>query len=112
MALGIACTGEGNRGKGSSRVQAKAGVDILPLLAQLRSSESTFPGFVSAENLLREEDDTIVVKMSTWQRAENWRAWETSKLRQALMRQAEGLLLDEPVVTMYTVMPTVGWSTH
>ena len=88
----------------------KPGVDILPLLTQLRSSESTFPGFVSAENLLREGDDSIVVKMSTWESTAYWRAWETSKLRHALMRQAEESLLDEPMVTVYTVMPTVGWS--
>ena len=87
----------------------KRGSDILPLLLQLRSSESTYPGFVSAENLLREGDDTIVVEMSTWETVEHWKAWETSKVRQALVRQAVELRLDEPVVTVYTVMPTVGW---
>jgi len=92
--------------------KVKAGSDILPVLTQLRSSVSTFPGFVSVENLLREGDDSIVVVMSTWQRAEDWRAWEASKLRQAIMRQADGLFLDEPVVTVYTVLPTVGWFTH
>ena len=90
--------------------KVKPGSDILPLLLQLRSSEATYPGFVSAENLLREGDKTIVVKMTTWQTIAHWRAWETSKLRQALMGQAHELLLGEPVVTTYTVMPTVGWS--
>jgi heme-degrading monooxygenase HmoA len=92
--------------------KVKTGADILPILLQLRSSEMTFPGFISSENLRSDEDTSTVVTMSTWRETSDWKAWETSKIRQAILRQTEGLLADAPRVTVYTIMPTVGWLTR
>lgn len=49
----------------------KTGADTMPILTQRRSSVLAFPGFVSAENLLRAGGETMVVMMSTWQRVED-----------------------------------------
>ncbi len=89
--------------------KVKAGVDILPILLQLRSSEMSYPGFISSENLQSEEDTPTIVTMSTWQNKSDWKAWDTSKVRQSILKQLEGLLIDTPQVTVYTIMPTVGW---
>jgi heme-degrading monooxygenase HmoA len=89
--------------------KVKEGFDILPVLLQLRSSEMTFPGFISSENLQNREDESTVVTMGTWQKASDWKSWEISKLRQSILSQLEGKLIDTPKVTVYTVMPTVGW---
>jgi heme-degrading monooxygenase HmoA len=89
--------------------KVKSGADILPILLQLRSSEMSFPGFISSENLQSEEDRSTVVTMGTWQKVADWKAWDTSKLKQAILTQIEGLLADKPRVTVYTIMPTVGW---
>jgi heme-degrading monooxygenase HmoA len=92
--------------------KVKTGADILPILLQLRSSEMTFPGFISSENLQSEEDSLTVVTMSTWRETSDWKAWDTSKLKQAILTPIEGLLADKPRVTVYTIMPTVGWLTR
>lgn len=92
--------------------KVKIGVDILPVLLQLRSSEMTYPGFISSENLQNRDDESTVVTMGTWQKDSDWKAWENSKVRQSILTQLEGKLLDGPKVTVYTVMPTVGWLIH
>jgi len=87
----------------------KSGVDIQPILLKLRSYAMTYPGFVGAENLLSEQDISIVATVSTWEKVENWRVWEGSKISQEILREAEALLVEEPRVTIYRIMPTARW---
>lgn len=89
--------------------KVQTGIDILPILLQLRSSEMSFPGFVSSENLQSKEIGPTIVTMSTWQKLSDWKGWESSKIRQSILTQLEGKLADIPKVTIYTIMPTVGW---
>jgi heme-degrading monooxygenase HmoA len=86
------------------------GTDIQPILLKLRSHAMTYPGFVGAENLLSEQDPSIVAAVSTWERVENWKAWEKSKISQEMRREADALLEEEPKVTIYRIMPTVKWA--
>ena len=87
----------------------KEGADIQPILLKLRSHAMQYPGFIGAENLLSERDSSIVATVSTWEKVEDWRIWEKSKIRQELLRQAESLLVEEPKVTIYRTMPTASW---
>ena len=87
----------------------KDGADIQPVLLKLRSHAMTYPGFVGAENLLSEQDFSIVASVSTWEGVENWRVWEDSKISQEVFREAGPLLVEEPKVTIYRIMPTVRW---
>jgi len=87
----------------------KSGASIQPMLLKLRSAVMTYPGFVGAENLLSEQDSSIVTIITTWDKIENWRLWETSRTRQELLRETEPLLAEEPKVTIYRIMPTTSW---
>ena len=87
----------------------KEGADIQPILLKLRSNAMQYPGFIGAENLLSEKDSSIVAMVSTWEKVEDWRIWEKSKIRQELLRQTERLLVEEPKVTIYRTMPTARW---
>ena len=87
----------------------KKGADIQPILLKLRSYAITYPGFVGAENLLSEQNISIVATVSTWERVENWRLWEGSKISQEVLRETEALLVEEPKVTIYRIMPTIRW---
>ena len=87
----------------------KSGANIQPILLKLRSYAMTYPGFVGAENLLSEQDVSIVATVSTWEKVENWSLWEGSKISQEILREAEALLVEEPRVTIYRIMPTVRW---
>ena len=83
--------------------------DIEPILLKLRSHAMTYPGFVSEEILINKENIYMVVIVSTWVKAEDWKVWEESTIRKELLRQAEALLVDETRVTIWRIMPTVRW---
>ncbi len=68
-----------------------------------------YPGFVDSENLLGEKDSSVVVTISTWERAEDWREWENSRIRKQLYQEAKEILEDEPQVQMYRIVATNRW---
>jgi antibiotic biosynthesis monooxygenase (ABM) superfamily enzyme len=88
----------------------KVGMDIQPVLIKLRSYAMTFSGFVSAENLVNAQDNTIFALVYTWENIENWKTWENTKIRKQILQEAEKLLREQPRVTIYNVVPTTGWS--
>ena len=89
--------------------KVKAGADIQPILLKLRSLAIQYPGYVSAENLIGEKDSSIVVVISTWDKAEDWKIWEKSRIRAEIYRQAEMFLEEEPKVTVYRIVPAQRW---
>ena len=89
--------------------KVKEGADIALTLLRLRSYAMTFPGFIGAENLRSEKDGSITAMASTWENVENWRTWESAKIRKQILREAENLFAEEPRVTIYRIMPTTAW---
>jgi len=87
----------------------KKSANIQPILLKLRSHAMTYRGYVGAENLLSEQDISIVAMVTTWEKVEDWRSWETSKAKQEILREAEAILAEEPRVTIYRIIPTVRW---
>jgi heme-degrading monooxygenase HmoA len=83
--------------------------DVEPILMQLRSHAMQYPGFVGAENLVSEEDLSVVLMMSTWETIENWRTWAESSRTRDLLRQAKAVVMGTARVTVYRTMPTVKW---
>jgi heme-degrading monooxygenase HmoA len=83
--------------------------DVEPILMQLRSHAMQYPGFVSAENLVSEEDFSVVVMLSTWETVENWRAWVESKVTRDLLQQAKAVVMQAARITTYKTMPTIEW---
>jgi len=83
--------------------------DVEPILMKLRSHAMQYPGFVSAENLVSEEDYSVVVMISTWETIENWRTWVESRITKDLLRQAKAVVVGVARITAYRTMPTVAW---
>lgn len=96
--------------KGIVGYKARTDKDVQPIFLKLRSHAMTYPGFMGAENLRGEKDSSIIAMVSTWERLENWRIWEESRITQELLRQAEALLMEEPRVTTYRIMPAEMWA--
>lgn len=83
--------------------------DVEPILMKLRSSAMQYPGFVAAENLVSEEDYSVVVMISTWETMEHWRTWVDSRITRDLLKQAKGVAVGSARVTAYRTMPIVEW---
>jgi len=90
--------------------ELKSGADIQPLFLKLRSYAMTFPGFISAEHIRSVKGTSIAALLYNWERLENWKAWEISKLRQQLLHETEALLISNPRITIYEVIPTSAWT--
>ncbi len=86
--------------------KVKEGADIKPLLLKSRVDAMQYPGFVGAENLISRRDGSIMLVISTWERPENWIAWQKSKVKAELLKEIEPLVDDETRVEIYNVIPT------
>jgi heme-degrading monooxygenase HmoA len=90
--------------------ELKKGADIQPLFLKLRSYAMTFPGFINAEHIRSVKGSPISALLYNWKRLEDWEIWESSKLRQQILRETEALLVSEPRITIYEVVPTSAWT--
>lgn len=96
--------------KGIVGYRVRKDKDIQPMLLKLRSHAMQYPGFKGVENLVSDENTSIVAMVSTWETLESWRLWEESRITQELLRQDGALVLEEPKVTAYRmIMPGVRW---
>jgi heme-degrading monooxygenase HmoA len=90
--------------------ELKKGADIQPIFLKLRSYAMTFPGFVSVEHIRSVKGSSIAALLYNWEGLQNWEAWESSKLRQQILRDTEVFLVSEPRITIYEVVPTSAWT--
>ena len=90
--------------------ELKKGADIQPIFLKLRSYAMSFPGFVSVEHIRSAKGTVIAALLYNWEGLQNWQAWESSKLRQQILQEADELLASEPRITIYEVIPTSAWT--
>ena len=83
--------------------------DLEPILLKLKSHALQYQGFKGTENLVSEENASVVAMVSTWESLEVWKSWVQSRITREVLRQAETLLVEEPRVTTYRMMPPVRW---
>jgi heme-degrading monooxygenase HmoA len=83
--------------------------NVEPILMQLRSYAMQYPGFVDADFLVSEGDESVGVMISTWETMENWKAWVGSKGTEELLRRARTAVTGTPRITAYRTMPVVEW---
>jgi heme-degrading monooxygenase HmoA len=88
----------------------KWGVNIQPTLMKLRTHAMTYLGFIKAENLISTKDEKIAAIIYSWETIEDWHIWENSSIRQEILQQTDAILLEQPRVTVYQVVPTTGWT--
>lgn len=81
--------------------------NVEHILTQLRSCAMHYPGFVDAEFLVSEGDESAGLMVSTWETVENWKTWVGSKGMEALLRRARIAVMGAARLTAYRTMPTV-----
>jgi heme-degrading monooxygenase HmoA len=84
--------------------------NVEPILMQLRSYAMQHPGFITAEFLVSEGDESVGIMISQWETLENWKTWLGSKGTETLLRRARTAVTGTPRITAYRTMPTVEWS--
>jgi quinol monooxygenase YgiN len=72
------------------------------LLKDLRAESLRAPGYVSGETLVRIDDTTSFLVVSTWIKLDCWKAWENSQARLEIVNMIEPLLSDESTVRIYS----------
>jgi len=83
--------------------------DLKPILLKLKSHATQYQGFKGMENLVSEENASVVAMVTTWESLEDWKSWAQSTITKELLRQAKTVLAEEPRLTTYRMMPAVMW---
>jgi len=96
--------------KGIVGYRVRKDTDLEPILLKLKSHAAQYQGFKGMENLVSEQNASVLAIVSTWENTEDWKSWAQSTITQELFRQAEMLLTEEPRVTTYRMMmPAPMW---
>jgi len=95
--------------KGIVGYKVRKDKDLEPILLKLKSHATQYEGFKGMENLINEENASVVAMVSTWDGPEDWKSWAQSTITRELLRQAETLLMEEPRMTTYRMIPAVTW---
>jgi heme-degrading monooxygenase HmoA len=84
--------------------------NVESVLMQLRSCAMQYPGFITAEFMVSEGDESVGVMISQWETMENWKKWVESKGTLEVLRRARTAVTEAPRITAYRTLPTVEWS--
>lgn len=69
--------------------------NLLPLLIQLRALATAQPGYISGETLRNLDNPEEYLVISTWQSAENWKQWLSSRQRATIQEKIDAMLGQE-----------------
>ena len=81
------------------KIKEKANIE--PVLKKTRANAMTYAGYLRAENLVKQEGDSIIILTTMWDKDSNFKAWHESKLSQSLYNEIELLLEEKPRVNIY-----------
>jgi heme-degrading monooxygenase HmoA len=96
--------------KGIVGCKVRKDTDLEPVLLKLKSHAMQYQGFQGMENLVSEENASVVAMVSTWESLEDWNSWAQSTITREVLRQAKTLLMEEPRVTTYKMFaPSIRW---
>lgn len=96
----------------------KHGQDIGLLLRDLHMIAFLQKGHISNETMIRADSPETVAIASTWRTVEDWKTWEKSKERAAIVKEIQPFLARKPQVAIYELVSTgdyeyfadpVGW---
>ena len=88
------------------RVKPGSEGKLEELLMDIRSQAMYHsPGFISGEVLTAIDDPSVRVIIGTFLTLDNWKQWESSPVRQEILRQMEPLLTSLPREAVYIARP-------
>ena len=81
--------------------RAKDAEKLIDVIRELRNEAMKQPGYITGETLVNTEDPSNVMVISTWQSAEDWKAWDTSETRVKITKRVNELLVEPYTVDIY-----------
>jgi heme oxygenase (mycobilin-producing) len=81
---------------------------LVQVIREIRAVAKQQPGFITGETLVNIEDPCHVLVISTWQKPEDWKAWDESPVRQEMRKPLLELIAEPYTVTTLSI-PIV-WS--
>jgi len=75
--------------------------DLLPLLLELRTRAMGQGGYISGETLRGMSDPDEFLVISTWNRLEDWRAWEENPERKRIQEKIDAVLDEKTTAKAY-----------
>lgn len=84
--------------------QLKNKGDIGRILTDLHMIAVLQKGHISNETWIDVKNNYNITVFSTWQRLEDWKAWEQSKERANIISRMDPLLAKKPQIRIYEVM--------
>ncbi len=76
--------------------------ELIELLSKLRAQLVSQPGYISGEILQSLEDNSVILAISTWLSALDWKSWEGNPERLKIESKIEPLLTEPPKLTIAT----------
>jgi heme-degrading monooxygenase HmoA len=74
---------------------------LIDVIHELRMEAMKQPGYITGETLINSEDSRNVLVISTWNKEEQWKTWDTSEKRISLTEPVKPLLGKPYTVTIY-----------
>ncbi|MCX7635710.1 MAG: antibiotic biosynthesis monooxygenase [Syntrophales bacterium] len=75
--------------------------DLFKLIREMRAKAIGQPGYISGETLIRVDDPSQFLVVSTWRHIDDWKKWEASEERKSLQRRIDEILGKETQYEVY-----------
>ncbi len=83
-------------------------LEMNEVLRELRMLAMTQPGYISGETVLSATEQGTTLVISTWSTVNDWREYEDSPERKALLNKLGPLLAQPATTDMWVESPVVG----
>ena len=82
--------------------------DMNAILRELRILGMNQPGFISGETMLSATNQGTTLVISTWAHINDWKAYENSSQRLAMLEELKPLLAEPPTTEVWIESPVIG----
>ena len=82
--------------------------ELNALLRELRILAMSQPGYISGETMLSASDQGTTLVISTWSHINEWRDYESSPQRSAILGKVEPLLAEPTTTEVWVESPVIG----
>ncbi len=84
--------------------------DVIDVIREARALAMNQPGYISGETLLSATGQDATLVISVWATVEDWRKYESSPHRKAILDKLEPLLAQPATMELWVEVPVMGYT--